>query len=450
MDLHARVSSVRPLAALLVLSLAFLLLLGCAGSPPPAAPAPSAANASASNASSPGARLIQLQASIQDQRAQMADVQARLSRATGIDDRPAIHVQMQALGILSENLSSSLEESCELSGHDCGSDLRPVRQLSSCAGTYARYEGADQLYRGASQALSDCRASCAHNDTPATCLVSCNPSLKSLQDACRGLQPLLSSVRSVCSQTLSDSFYSTLSDANSACEQAAAAEPYAAPAPAANDTPAPKPADLGPLVSGRAEVDSDNGAFSTRFCRIHVTPSVIQQGQETMIDIYAYAGSGEDITYTCGDLTDPRSAGYGGLLGPTSRLCPYYDAGPTTVWVALNGYVCASAPLDVDSTQVTSVSPSCRIAANTQSMNRSGTTTTYSAAVRVRHAPSSATVRWGCDSETFNATLGQFWSGDDISGVVRVSCTFNQWSPSNAPGRVSLGNLDCGPMQASG
>ncbi len=442
-------SHARPLIILLALALSAFLLLGCASPAPNGGntTGPSGVNASGVNATNDtGAQLIALQAQIEDLRAQMQDAEARLSRATSLEDAPNIHVQMQALKIISANLSSLLSASCNLQAQDCSADLAPLRQLSSCADTYAKYEEADQLYLGADQSMRDCRISCSHNDAPSACLIACNPNLQSLQDACVALQPLLSSVKNACVQTLSDSFYSNLASTDAACESTARLLPYLPPAQPVNNTPIPPAPDMGPKISGEAVIDPLNGSFKTNFCRIEAKPSIIQAGKETLIEIYAYAGSGEDITYTCGDLNAPRSAGYGGLLGPTSRICSYYSAGPTTVWVALNGYVCASAPLDVDSTEVVSNKPACQIAANTQTMNRSGTSATYSAAVRLRHQSAKTGVRWGCDAETFNATLGQYWGGDDINGVLRVSCTFNDWTPSNAPGRVMVGGQDCGSL----
>jgi hypothetical protein len=299
-----------------------------------------------------------------------------------------------------------------------------------------------QTYLDDHAALQDCRQSCGNGNMAAACLFGCNPALRTLQDSCPALQDSISGVSQACGPSLDESLYTDLQLQNINCESLAIQQPYPAPVNTSGSGSAPS-------VTGSAAADPTGGEYRSKFCSIQASPSVLLAGKETLINIYAYAGSGERITFTCGD-GEPRSAGTGGLLGPTSRVCAYKEVGPTSVWVALDGYVCASAPLDVESANVAFHPSSCRIAANSRNMAREGTTTTYWAVVLVRHQTPNALVRWGCGSQSFNAPLSMFWNSSDINGALNISCVFNEWSPSNAPGRASVGGQDCGALSAEG
>ena len=66
-----------------------------------------------------------------------------------------------------------------------------------------------------------------------------------------------------------------------------------------------------------------------------------------------------------------------------------------------------------------------------------------------------ASVDWDCGPTHFNRTIGSAFDpagsgapGSLVSGALLVTCRFDTWPPP-APGSVSIGGADCGPM-ASG
>ena len=228
--------------------------------------------------------------------------------------------------------------------------------------------------------------------------------------------------------------------------------------PVINNTPSPEPVTppaiiVIPTVSGDAVIDPTNGTFTTHSCYgVEAQPAVIQAGKESVMHFRGYAAHGEAITYTCGD--EVRSNGNGGLIDFT-RICFYPNAGHYAVWLALDGFVCASVPLQVEPADAVSPSPTCAIAANSQDEERNGTTTTYSAKVMLYNQPSGASVDWDCGPTHFNRTIGSAFDpagsgapGSLVSGALLVTCRFDTWPPP-APGSVSIGGADCGPM-ASG
>ncbi len=438
-----------PLLALILpaaLLLAAILLSGCAVTPLPGA-SNASSNASSSSISNPApgtpqAEAQALKTEVEGLQASQRSLQNRLNDELRRTNYTGAQESMQAMADLSALLAPKLDELCRRQDRKCDQELFAVRRWAPCASNFSIYAGLRQAYLDAHATLQDCRQSCGSGAAAAACLYGCNPALRALQDSCPPLQESIAYVSQACGPSLDESLYTDLQLQNINCESLAIQQPYPAPVNASGRGEAPS-------VAGSAAIDLSGGAYSTKSCSIQVSPSVLLAGKDTLVTIYAYAGSGERITYSCGD-GEPRSAGSGGLLGPTSRVCTYNDVGPTSVWVALDGYVCASTPLDVESPNVAFHPSSCRIAANSRSMGREGTTTTYWASLLVRHQAQNALVRWGCGSQSFNVPLSMFWNGSDISGALNLSCTFNEWSPSNAPGRASVGGQDCGTLSAEG
>lgn len=214
-----------------------------------------------------------------------------------------------------------------------------------------------------------------------------------------------------------------------------------------NSSITPPAAIIIPSITGNAVIDPTNGAFTTRSCySVRADPAVIKAGKESALHFKGYAANSEAITYTCGD--EVRSNGNGGLIDFT-RICRYSNAGHYTVWIALDGYVCASTPLEVEPVYAVSAQPSCIVAANSQNEDRNGTTTTYSAKVMVYNQQPRASVDWDCGSKHFNRTVGSVFNSTSplISGALLVSCHFDTWPPP-LPGSVSIGGTDCGSMVA--
>ncbi len=231
--------------------------------------------------------------------------------------------------------------------------------------------------------------------------------------------------------------------------------PPAPPAPPepANTTITPSAVIITPAITGNAIIDPTNGNFKTRSCSVEAKPQIITAGRESALTFRGYAASGEAITYSCGD--EVRSNGNGGLIDFT-RICAYPNAGHYAVWLALDGFVCASVPLEVEAADAVSAQPSCTIAANSQNEERNGTTTTYSAKVMLYNQPSRASVDWDCGSSHFNRTVGSVLNpsgsaagGSPISGALLVTCRFDTWPPP-LPGSVSIDGADCGPMLSGG
>ena len=212
-----------------------------------------------------------------------------------------------------------------------------------------------------------------------------------------------------------------------------------------------------PSVSGDAVIDSSNGTFTTHSCYgIEAKPAIIPAGTESVLRFRGYAANSEVITYTCG--SEVRSNGNGGLLDFT-RICSYPNAGHYTVWLALDGFVCASTPLEVGPAGAVSAEPSCTIAANSQNEERNGTTTTYSAKVMLYNQQRGASVDWDCGQTHFSRSLASVFNsagssssagsaGSLVTGALLVTCRFDTWPPPS-PGSISIGGAVCGPMVVS-
>ncbi len=218
--------------------------------------------------------------------------------------------------------------------------------------------------------------------------------------------------------------------------------------------PSPPAVIITPNTTGSAVRDSTNGSFSTRSCSVSATPSIIKAGSESEIRFIGNAPNGEDITYTCGD--EVRSNGNGGHFDST-RICLYPDAGPQTVWVALDGYVCASTPLEVDPVVEVFAKPSCLISANSQGEERNGTTTTYSAKLMFYNQEPSANLSWNCGKSNFTRSIGDAYGYADstnssgspdslLSGALYVTCRFDTWPPQGEPGSIFIDDVECGSM----
>ena len=202
-----------------------------------------------------------------------------------------------------------------------------------------------------------------------------------------------------------------------------------------------------PTVSGNAVIDRTNGTFTTKSCYgIEATPSIIAAGKESTLHFRGYAANSEAITYTCAG--EVRSNGNGGLIDFT-RICKYPDAGHYTIWIALDGYVCASTPLEVEPVNAVSVQPFCVVAANSQNEVLNGTETTYSAKVLLYNQLPRASIDWDCGQTHFNRTVGSVFgvTSSRVSGSLLVTCGFDTWPPPS-PGSVSIDGADCGSMSA--
>lgn len=214
-----------------------------------------------------------------------------------------------------------------------------------------------------------------------------------------------------------------------------------------NSTVTPPAAIITPAITGDAVIDPTNGTFTTHSCYgIEAKPAIIKAGRESALRFRGYAANSEAITYTCGQ--EVRSNGNGGLIDFT-RICRYSNAGHQTVWIALDGFVCASVPLEVEPAETVSAPSSCIIAANSQNEGRNGTTTTYSAKVMLYNQQPLSSVEWDCGERHFNRSVGSAFNStsQSISGALLVTCRFDTWPPP-PPGSVSIGGADCGPMAA--
>lgn len=421
------------------------ILMGCASSPPSSSN--NAQNASANNSSAPNlgpqtpaiADEKALREEVASMQAEQQALQAKLNSALARGDYLQADEAMQALANFTSLLEPKLDELCRRQNRECGAELFKLKRWVPCSSNFSNYVLLRQDYLNKKELLEGCQRSCSGRDDAASCLFECNPALHSLQKACIPLRSSISQISQVCGQSLDDSFYTDLQLQSIDCQSIALRKDYPSPnsAQAANETSKP-------AISGFAAIDPNNGAYKSKNCFINASPSVIFENQEVKINIRAYAPSGEEITYTCGD-GEPRRSGYGGLMDIT-RLCRYDIAGPKTVWVAMDGYVCASVPLDVEPRSTIFYAPSCRIAANSRSKKYDGTSATYWAVVLLRHQPQNATLRWSCGQETFNVSLGQFWNESDINGALNVSCIFNEWSPFNIAGHAIVDGKDCGAI----
>lgn len=215
-----------------------------------------------------------------------------------------------------------------------------------------------------------------------------------------------------------------------------AASPSSSSDPAAPSAPAP------PAFEGWVRSDPSNGTVRGPLCSIRVEPLQPRSGDEVAVSIYANAGQGEGVTYLCGE--EPRVQGSGGIFRD-QRFCRFDTVGLREVWLALDGDVCASAPLEVlRRSAVVDTAPSCAVLNLTRSDSIEGRDRIHSARVRVRNLAPSASVRVECGDGLVETALGEAAPGLS-TGYLSVGCRhLERTAPLRAPARVWVDGMDCG------
>ena len=421
-----------------------VLASGCLGSP---APAPSQNNTSSVDNV---ARIAASQAELDGLNKDLLDSQARVVGDEGTKDWDGMKKEFGTMYSLMTKIQSKTGEICQLQGKDCAPRLGPLEPTIACLNrTQALFEGMGDFYSG-SLDLQDCAKRCP--DQSETCLTRCNAVLRDLKLVCTQLRTKTPDVRQACTGPDSTSMAQGIDTVEQACRDVASRVYLRSDAQNVTEEPplvilpsnGSESGPTVPAISGDAALDPNKGVFTTKSCSISVTPDVLLVEHETKILFRAYAGGGERITYSCGE-GEPLSNGNGGLID-TFHLCRYQTEGPTLVWVALDGYVCASAPLDVDPRSRVSNPPSCRVVSNTQNSVTNQTTKIFSASVRFRYQPPSANLSWNCAGETFSKRLGDLLSGVSLSDTAMVSCRFRDYTDQDTPGRIYIDGVDCGSM----
>lgn len=216
--------------------------------------------------------------------------------------------------------------------------------------------------------------------------------------------------------------------------------------PTLNTTP-PQPAADQFNTSGSALIDKSGDVYRTRLCSVTVAPSQLYAGQEAFVHLYAFSNT-ERITYSCGDDGE-RYQGTSGLFDD-SRICRFSTPGSTQVWVALDGRICASAPIEVLQYGFNDAAPaSCVVLDNTQTHTNSNGLRAYQAKVQFKNYPANTALTWDCRWRKFSKPLSAFTNTSSVSGTLTVNCqyTFDPGPISSLP--VYAGAEYCGDLLAA-
>jgi hypothetical protein len=194
-----------------------------------------------------------------------------------------------------------------------------------------------------------------------------------------------------------------------------------------------------------ASLDPLAGRYQTKRCRINPDSSQIESGETVKLSIYAYSPSNEQLSFLCGD--SEKIQGAGGLF-QDAALCDFYGEGIIDVWMAFDGYVCASAPIWIY-TPATRYNRFCSIASNSGTDISSGLSRRFEAAVFISNYKDGDTIRWKCGEREFSSLIGEIILAEEKTGFVRLFCDFE-----TDPGYVEslpvyAGEDYCGDMLAA-
>ena len=173
-------------------------------------------------------------------------------------------------------------------------------------------------------------------------------------------------------------------------------------------------------ITGSASLDSDMGRVSTNRCKISAKSSAIKQGDSTGVAIYAYSPN-EEVTFLCGD--EERVQGKNGLF-QDERICYFNTLGLQSIWLALDGEICATAPVRVYNS-LTHYDEVCRVLDETAASKSSGLSKQYLASVYIANYNRNSTISWSCGGEKFERRLYTLLYGDTANGILRLSCNFS-------------------------
>jgi len=206
-----------------------------------------------------------------------------------------------------------------------------------------------------------------------------------------------------------------------------------------NNTQEPAPPEF--KITGSASLDSNMGRSGTNRCKISTKASAVKQGDSTGVIIYAYSPN-EEVTYLCGD--EERVQGRGGLF-QDERICYFNTLGLQSIWIALDGEICATAPVRVYN-DLTRYDNTCKVLDETAAAKKSGLSKEYSASVYIANYNRNSTITWACGDEKFSHQLSTLLYGETANGVLRLSCNFSIDSGYNERIPVYIGQKYCGDL----
>lgn len=173
-------------------------------------------------------------------------------------------------------------------------------------------------------------------------------------------------------------------------------------------------------ITGSASIDLSGGKTRSRQCAITMNKYQVPSGKEVELNVYAYSPSNERVSYICGD--EVVTAGFGGLMD-FIHICQFDEPGLADVWVALDGQICASAPLFVY-TEVSQSNRFCKVLAGTGGVSENGISKTYWTSVYLRNYMGGDNISWSCSGEEFSYNLGELLQGNVVSGVLNITCDY--------------------------
>ena len=180
------------------------------------------------------------------------------------------------------------------------------------------------------------------------------------------------------------------------------------------------PEDVVQKIEGSAILDSNKGRFSTKRCNIELSRSQIESGDTVSVKIYAYSPSNERVSFLCGE--SEKLQGYGGLF-QDEILCDFETVGVTNVWLSLDNYICATAPLRVIDRD-SRLDKFCSVVDYTNSDESTGVSRRFEASIYLTNYDADDVITWACGDENFEARIGELILAQEKTGYVRLSCDF--------------------------
>ncbi len=171
-------------------------------------------------------------------------------------------------------------------------------------------------------------------------------------------------------------------------------------------------------IYATAIIDPLNGRYETKRCRIKLDKTAITNLQTVWVNIYSYSPSNEQTTFLCGDYE--KIQGFGSLI-QDEVACVYGGNGITNVWLALDGYVCASAPLWIYEEKLLDSPSICQTINYTQTQETINGSNVISSCVFVSGYNKSSILSLSCADQTFEFVLSDIMHEQD-SAFIKLSC----------------------------
>jgi hypothetical protein len=192
--------------------------------------------------------------------------------------------------------------------------------------------------------------------------------------------------------------------------------------------------------------ESSETSPSTPRCSIALASPSILQGTSVGEKVTATAKSGETVTFLCGDRAE--TLGTNGFF-QNDASCGFNTPGEYSVWVKINGELCASAPLHVTSTPPTAaLNKSCNLVNG--SIKRDTETMYYEALVNYSGFGANDSLHWDCGWRNYYKNLSQQTNAIGVGGAITVYCQYTDRALLPSSIKIDVGGMDCGSINVAG